>query len=261
MIRAFKRSRVGAGLVMAVAVLICVAVWLRRGDNPVYVSAIASVLMLGIGYFSSRVTGNLLANMENTHYLGFLHMELDPEKFLKHYRDVPGRLKPGSRAESIYRSYLADGYLAQGSWAQAKGLLTQPIASGSLALEGLYASNLTACCLAMEDISGAEEQLAVLSRVIEESSGKKRELADNLKRNRNLYRQHLNCLQGKPVDTELLEDAFDSAQYNIRRLEIAKVLAMTALRDGKKAEAEKQLVFLRKNGGRTIYKRWADQKS
>ena len=103
--------------------------------------------MLGIGYFSARVAGNLLANMENTRYLGYLHMELDPEKFLACYADIPGRLKPGSQTEAIYRSNLADGYAAAGKYEQALELLEKPIPAGNLALKGLYAANRCGCLL------------------------------------------------------------------------------------------------------------------
>lgn len=261
MIQAFRRSRIGSGLVMAVAVVISVLIWFRDRAYPVYVPVIASTLMLGIGYFSSRVVGNLLANMENTRYLGYLHMELDPEKFLSHYRDIPGRLKPGSQGEAIYRSYLADGWAAAGDYGRAMELLEKPIPAGEPALAGLYASNQTACLLAMENIPEAAARLQALDEIIDGCRLKKPELARNLGRNASLYRQHLNCLRRAEVDTEALEDAFSQAQYNIRRLEIAKVLAMTALRDGRTADAREQLRFLRKNGGKTAFKKWADRQT
>ena len=73
-----------------------------------------------------------------------------------------------------------------------------------------------------------------------------------------LRRQHYNCLTGRSVDREALSDAFDHAQYNIRRLEIAKVLAMDARNRADREMAKKQLQYLRKNGGKTCFKRWAD---
>ena len=73
-----------------------------------------------------------------------------------------------------------------------------------------------------------------------------------------LHKQHLACLQGKAVDTDVLESSFVRAQYHLRRLELAKVLAMTAIRDGDSDAAKKHLSYLRKNGGLTVYKRWAD---
>ena len=255
MIQAFKRSRMGARLVMLAAVVLAVIIWLRDREYPVFVPIIASALALGIGYFSSRVTGNLLANMENTKYLGYLHMELDPDKFLGVYRDVPGRLKPGSQSEAIYRSYMA-----KGDYAAAWKLLEAPIPQESPALRGLYSSNQAACALAREDIPAAKAAIAELTEIIDASRMKKVTLADNLSRNLTLHRQHLNCLEGMAVDTDALEDAFSAAQYNIRRLEIARVLAMTALRDGDAAAAKKQLDYLRKNGGKTVFKRWADEK-
>lgn len=259
MIQAFKRSRTGSRLVMAAAIVISVVIWFRDRDYPVFIPIIASTLMLGIGYFSSRVVGNLLANMENTRYLGYLHMELDPPKFLSCYRDVPGQLKPGSEGEAVYRSYLADGYAAAGDFDTALELNSRKIPTGNIPLRGLYASNRCAYCLGKEDVTGAEEAIAELEEIIDASRLKKAELAKNLSQNLAVYREHINCLTGSRVDTEALENAFRRAQYHIRRLEIKKVLAMTALRDSDAAAAKEHLTFLRKNGGKTHFKRWADQ--
>ena len=88
MIYAFKRSRAAAALVFAASVLVTVLIWVRDREYPVYIPLIASLLMLTIGVLAARLLGNVLASMENTRYLGYLHMELDPKKFLEHYREV-----------------------------------------------------------------------------------------------------------------------------------------------------------------------------
>ena len=258
MIRAFRRSRIVCGAIIAISVVIAVAIWFRDRGYPVFVPMIASVLMLGIGYFSARVAGNLLANMENTRYLGYLHMELDPEKFLACYANIPSRLKPGSQGEAIYRSYLADGYAAAGKYDKALELLDRPIPAGNLALKGLYAANRCGCLLAAEDTARGGAALAELKSVMDAARLKKPELAKNLSQTLTLHQQHYNCLTGQAVDREALTDAFDHAQYNIRRLEIAQVLAMDALNRGDRDMARKQLQYLRKNGGKTCFKHWAD---
>lgn len=258
MIRAFRRSRIVCGAILAVSVVIAIAIWFRDRAYPVFIPIIASVLMLGIGYFSARVAGNLLANMENTRYLGYLHMELDPEKFLSIYADIPGRLQPGSQAEAIYRSYLADGYAASGNYGKALELLDRPIPAGSLALQGLYAANRCGCCLGAGDAVRGGQALEELKQVIDMARSEKPELAKNLSHAMTLHQQHYNCLTGAAVDREALTDAFDHAQYNLRRLEIAKVLAMDALNRSDRDMAKKQLQYLRKNSGKTCFKRWAD---
>jgi len=259
MIQAFKRSRIASAAVMAISVLIAIAIWLRDKDYPIFVPIIASVLMLGIGYFSARVLGNILANMENTRYLGYLHMELDPDKFLAHYADVPNRLKPGSSAAAISRSYLADGYAAKGDFDAAIAALSIAPPADNLPVQGLYAANLAGCYLGKGDIANAQDAIGRLEQIIDACRLNKPELAKNLTESLNLHRQHRNCLAGDAVDTEWLEDAFARAQYHIRRLEITKVLAQTALRNGDSAAAKKHLSYLRKNGGKTDYKRWADR--
>ena len=259
MSQAFKRSKIASAVVMILSVAIAVIIWFRDRDHHIIVPIIASSLMLGIGYFSSRVLGNVLASMENTRYLGYLHMELDPEKFLQHYEGIPDRMKGGDAA--VCRSYLADGYAAAGRYDEAIALLTENSPGDSIALQGLYASNLSAYYLGKGDVDHAAESIAELDKIIDACRLNKADLANNLTTSLKMHQQHLNCLTGKPVNTGWLEDAFKSAQYNIRRLEIAKILAMTALRDEDKAAAKTQLSFLRKNGEKTIFKKWADRQN
>lgn len=258
MIRAFKRSKIASIAVMVLSVAIAIIIWFRDRDQHIIVPIIASVLMLGIGYFSSRVLGNILSSMENTRYLGYLHMELDPEKFLEHYKDVPGRLKEGSDA-AICRSYLADGYAAAGDFDAAIAALSPEPPADNLPVQGLYAANLAAHYLAKGDTESAAASIARLEEIIDACRVSKADLAKNLTESLNLHKQHLNCLTGKKVDVDWLESAFQRAQYNIRRLEITKVLAQTALRDGDDAAAKKHLTYLRKESGKTWFKKWADK--
>lgn len=258
LIYAFKRSRIASALVFAASVLVTVLIWVRDREYPVYIPLIASVLMLAIGCLAARLLGNVLASMENTRYLGYLHMELDPKKFLEYYREVPGRMKGHSAA--VAKTYLADGYWADGQFEKAVETVGPSLPETDPALRGLYATKLAAYFLAMENTEEAAKVVAVLEEVIDGCRLKKPDLARNFQESLTLYRQQENCLTGETVDTSWLEDAFASAQYNIRRLEIQKVLAMTALRDGNRKEKEKALSYLRKNGGKTDFKRWADRK-
>ena len=139
MIQAFRKSRIGFYGVLAIAAAIAAAVWIRDQDYPLFVPIIASSLTLAIGYVAARLLGNLLAASENTRHLGYLHMELDPDKFIAGYRDIPGRMK-GENNRAISRSYLADGYAAAGDYETAISLLESPPAD-NLAVQGLYAAN------------------------------------------------------------------------------------------------------------------------
>ena len=64
MIRAFWKSKLAVGAVMVVCLGLAVAVWLRDREYPVYIPAIASLLLLGIGYFAGRLLGNLVAGTQ-----------------------------------------------------------------------------------------------------------------------------------------------------------------------------------------------------
>lgn len=257
MIHGFKRGRISFCVVMALSVVITILIWMRDQNYPVFVPIIASALMLALGFVSARLMGNVMASSENTRYLGYLHMELDPKKFLSVYEDIPTRVK-GENTAAICRSYLADGYAASGQYESAIAQLSIAPPADNLAVRGLYAANLAGCHLALKNIEAAEEALRELTHIIDACRLSKAPLAGNLTEMLTLHKQHLACLQGKAVDTDVLESAFVRAQYHLRRLELAKVLAMTAIRDGNTEAAKKHLSYLRKNGGLTVYKRWAD---
>lgn len=259
MTQAFKRARLAFITVMLLSVGIAVAIWFRDTGHPFFVPLIGSVLMLGIGYFSGRVLANLVASTENTKFLGYLHMELDPEKFLKVYEHIPAGAKSGTSSEAVLRSYLASGYAAAGSYDRALEVLAQDPPAEDLSVQGLFAMDRAAYLLGKGDADGAEKQLQRLEEIIDATRAKKPELAANLTASMKLHKQHLNCLRGKAVDTEWLEEAIPRTQYNIRRLELTKVLAMTALRDGDAEAAKKHLTFLRREGGKTVFKKWADK--
>lgn len=259
MIRSFKRAQGAAITVMALSVVIAVAIWFRDTGHPFYVPLIGSVLMLGIGYFSGRVLGNLVASSQNTHLLGYLHMELDPKKFVESYRDIPGKMSPTSSSAAICRSYLADGYAADGNFVMALKTLDEGPAPQAISVRGLYASNRCAYYLGLEDPQKVKEAMAQLDEIIGICRLKNPALANNLQSSLDLYHQGYLCLVGKSVDTAYLEDAFQRAQYNLRRLDIAKIQAMAAINTGDQANASKHLAYLRKNSGKTYYKAWADK--
>ena len=108
-------------------------------------------------------------------------------------------------------------------------------------------------------MDAAESALEELNHIIDACRVDKANLASNLNDMLTLHKQHLACLKGRKVDTDTLESAFARAQYHLCRLEITKVLAMTALRDGNRDAANKHLSYLRKNSGMTVYKHWADK--
>ena len=258
MIYAFKRGRVGFCVVMGISVVLAVLIWLRDRNYPVYVPLIASTLMLALGFVAARLMGNVMASSENTRYLGYLHMELDPRKFLSYYETIPGKVK-GENTAAICRSYLADGYAACGQYDAAIAQLSVAPPAENLAVRGLYAANLASCYLAVGNPAAAETALEELGQIIDACRVDKANLASNLGDMLTLHQQHLACLQNKPVDLDVLESAFARAQYHLRRLEITKVLAMAAIRDGDAEAKKKHLSYLRKNGGLTVYKHWADK--
>ena len=259
MIKAYRRSQVGAGMVLGISALIIILIWSRDSGQPVIVPIIATLLTVALGILVAKLVGNVLSNMQNTHNLGLLHMDLDPQAFLSAYGPVPGRLKPGSSSAIIASSYLADGYWADGQFQKAVDTVNSQPVSPEISLRGLRAANLSAYYLAMEDRDRAAAAIEDLRQVIDGCRLKKPDLARNLTSSLNLYENHLKLLEGRKADAEYLESAFAAAQYNIRRLELARVLAQAYRKAGDGENCQKQLTYLRKNGGKTFFKKWADQ--
>lgn len=51
MIQGFRRSRIASTALMTFSIFIAVIIWLRDRDYPFFIPLIASVLMIGIGFF------------------------------------------------------------------------------------------------------------------------------------------------------------------------------------------------------------------
>ena len=254
MLFAFKRSKIAFAAVLVLTVVIIALIWLRDQSRPLYIPLVASILMAGVGVLTALLLGNILANMENTRYLGYLHMELDPEKFLKVYRDVPSRLNKGNRNAAIARSYLADGYWADGQFEKALEALGEMPDEKSMALFGLYAEKKCAIYQAMGNTEAAEQALAQLALAADGCHSAKQELSKNLHENLALYRQQQNVLTGQALDRAALSRAFKQAQYNLRRLEIARIFQLNEEKNQVPAPQTTR-EYLEKNSGKTFFAR------
>ena len=83
MVRAFRQSRLTAAGVFTAAAVLTILVWIRDRGLPVHIPIIASVLLLLLGVFAGLLAARLVADSFNTKLLGLLHVELDPDAFLR----------------------------------------------------------------------------------------------------------------------------------------------------------------------------------
>jgi len=262
MIRGFWQSRLAAGLTAAAAVCLAAAIWVRDRGYPVYIPIVASGLMLAIGAVAARLIGNIVANTQNTKYLGILHIELDPETFIKEYAPVPGRLRPGSRDWAVASAYLADGCAAAGQFRQALETLhpCETCAKNErAALDGLYHGNRAAYCLGAGDAAGARSALAELDAVIGRCREGNPALARNLTETRDILKNRLAALTGGTVDAVWMAGELERSPFKLRRLEILQALAQDALNRGDAQGAADRLRRLEREGGKTCYAAWASQ--
>lgn len=262
MIRGFWQSRLAAGGLFALMAGTAVYVWVRDlgAGMPVYIPLLASVLLLALGWAAGRLAGSLVASQASAKALALLHVQLDPAAFLASYAGVPGRLRGAEHA--IASAYLADGYAAAGEYGKAVDTLCPDFAGKKgedLALKGLYYNNLAAYELGRENAEAAGAALDALDAVIGQSRADKPAFAENMANNLHLYRSWQACLEGRKAESEWLAAELPKAAYNLRRLEILKVLALDAMRRGRFGRAREYLKEMRDKAGKTCYRAWAEE--
>ena len=265
---AFKKSLYTMWGVRAAALLITVFLWIHdlKHGYPIYIPIVATALMIAVGYILSRLLGNLTASVENTKRLGILHMELDPERFIECYREVPEKTREGSRDRAVTSSYLADGYLAAGDAKEALQILEKGFAGikdldlpAKLPLNGLYHSGRLACLLEQNAIEEAKAEAEKLEKVIAIALVSNQALAANLKPLLELRKARISIAEGRAADQKRLRSLLSGAQYSLRRLEICRAAADNAALLHDKKSAEEYLGRLMKEGGKTFYTAYAEK--
>lgn len=260
MIRCFWQSRLARAAIICLSVILAIIIG-SRGNRPVYVSLIAVALILSIGWMSGTIFGNYLAEHSNQKKLSILHIDLDPARFIREYAHVPEALRPGDANYAITRSYLADGYCAMGQWDQALELLCSDFkdktGNENLSLKCLYYHNRCNYELQKGNINGASTDIRKLQEAIRTARKENPELAKNMEVKQHIFRCWTDYYEGRKVDIPFLEKQFEESRFNIQRMELAHLLALTCLRDGRQAEAEKYIQFLAEYGKGHYAAAWA----
>ncbi len=259
MYSAFRRSKIVSAAILVLSLVLIVLIWRRDRGMPVAVPIIASILTLGLGIVAGRLFGGLLANMQNTRYLGYLHMELDPEKFISVYKEIPDKVRPaGGEQAAICRCYLSDGYWASGDYSAALEALG-PRPEKSDGVVGLYEIKRATNLIAMGNFEDAQKSIESLQGAVRRTKEKKPALSANLRENLMFLVQNRNVLAGRETNKAWLEEAFGKAQYNLRRLEISHMLALIAAKNGDRKEMNRQISYMKEHGGKTVFPKLAEE--
>ena len=262
MAKGFRQSKLAFWGIICLGVLLSVLLWIRDRNYPVYIPIIASTLALLIGFFAACVVRNLVANSLTTQYLGYLHMELDPDKFIAAYGSVPGRLTEGSRDRAVAHAYLADGYGAKGDFSTALSVLEKGFYKADLndiALRGLYLSSKGVYQSALGYLTQAKETADSLRQLIDGCWRSKNALARNLQDGLVLLDADIALQEGRKKKKKALEELYGRCAFHLRRFEIDRLLALRALAVGDTAEAKKHIELLKANAGKTRYTAWAEE--
>ena len=265
MINAFKKSKIICWSVRIIAAAVIAFLWYydtRRGA-PVYIPVIATVLTVGVGYFLSRLLGNLSASTQNTKLLGLLHMELDPERFIEAYKEVPEKIPKTRRDHAVTASYLADGYMAAGQPEKAlstleKGFEGRDITK-DLPLQGLYHGNRLGYLVDAKEMGAAKEEAEKVDQIVNQSAASNRALSENLRSALLLRRARIGISEGEVIDRTWLEGMLSNATYNLRRLELYLTLAENAKLKGDAKTAETYFKKMAEEGGKTWYTKYAEE--
>lgn len=251
----FKKSKAAYVCVWCLVLLLIVFIWLRNG-NSLFPSVISTLIAILLGFFTSRLLENIISNTETTKRLGYLHMEMDPKKFISSYKDVPENTK-GDKEKMISYAYLSSGYEAAGDFDRALETLEKGNINGSDSLDTLYLSQKCRCLIEKGILDEAEDVLKELEKRIDSITGNQ-SLKDNQRQVQYVLSEMLRAKKGETVDMEYLEGRLKATQYKIGRLEIYYTMAMYYRNKGNKKKEAETLSIITKEGGKTWFKTWAE---
>lgn len=253
----YKKSKAAYVCVWCLVLLLIVFIWLRNG-NSLFPSVISTLIAILLGFFTSRLLENIISNTETTKRLGYLHMEMDPEKFISSYIDIPKKTT-GDKEKMISYAYLSSGYEAAGDFDRALETLEKGNINGSDSLDTLYLSQKCRCLIEKGILDEAEDVLKELEKRIDSITGNQ-SLKDNQRQVQYVLSEMLRAKKGETIDKEYLEGRLKSTQYRIGRLEIYYTMAMHYRNKGNKKKEAEILSIITEEGGKTWFKTWAEER-
>ena len=253
----YKKSKAAYICVWCLVLLLIVFIWLRN-KSAFLPSVISTIIAILLGFFTSRLSENIISNTETTKRLGYLHMEMDPEKFISSYIDIPKKTT-GDKEKMISYAYLSSGYEAAGDFDRALETLEKGNINGSDSLDTLYLSQKCRCLIEKGILDEAEDVLKELEKRIDSITGNQ-SLKNNQRQVQYVLSEMLRAKKGETIDKEYLEGRLKSTQYRIGRLEIYYTIAMHYRNKENKKKEMETLSIIREEGGNTWFRKWAEER-
>ena len=185
-------------------------------------------------------------------------MEMDPEKFISSYIDIPKKTT-GDKEKMISYAYLSSGYEAAGDFDRALETLEKGNINGSDSLDTLYLSQKCRCLIKKGILDEAEDVLKELEKRIDSITGNQ-SLKDNQRQVQYVLSEMLRAKKGETIDKEYLEGRLKATQYRIGRLEIYYTIAMHYRNKENKKKEMETLSIIREEGGNTWFRKWAEER-
>ncbi|MGN0881462.1 hypothetical protein [Cloacibacillus porcorum] len=253
MIGCFAKSRMAlaAGLVTTAVVTLCVAV--RRADGPLWLAVIAVALVLTLGCLLSLLVANMTAAHCDHALQRLLHIDLEPELFVKAYEPVALSMRPGRAGRVIAAVNLSEGLCAMGEWRRALQVIEEPgddlppLRRG--ALKALVMRSRCRCMLWSGDRDTAERAVAEFKTCIETLDSSNPRLAAEMRRDVELYVLWCSLLAGEKTDTGRLEDLMKKTPTMLAKFDICRMIVLAAKNNEDRLTEERFCRLIASEGG------------
>lgn len=241
MIVYYRKSRIVLAIGLILTAVLAAMIGIRRANGAMWVLCIALILVAALGTTVSLLTARIIAGSENQKILSLLYVELDPQKFVNEYAQVPGRMRPCTAERVMCAAYLAEGLSSAGRYDEALSAL-EPAdrvpASRQLALACLNAYTKSRILLQKRDFAAALQAIKEYRTLLKRVRAENPQLANNMTPGYGALERWLNSALGKDVDETQLNADISAEPVLLRRMDLEAVRAGILLESGRFKEAE-----------------------
>ena len=225
----------------AAGAVAALAVFQGMPEQHAAVRILIAISAFGAFFVLGRIAAVTYASARHRRILDVLYRQLKPSAFVELYRPLSRRCRRNEIQHALTVNYLACAYAAEGDFSRAVSLLAElefdRLRFHRLGAEVLTLNNLCRICLQSGDVDEAEKRYAALMELKDQAEVRQPALARNLGNNMRLYREHLNLLNGLPVDTDYLREEVELSGNVLYRADTELLLAQSLLGQGREAEA------------------------
>lgn len=170
------------------------------------------ILMLTVitGFLLGRLASMVCANVLERRALNILYQEREPEKFIGQYEKGLRSCRIDLAEYYTTANHLANAYAMKGDFSKATTLLenldVSTLKLHQMGIQALITNSLTNWYLWNRQTEQAREKMDELEELQQIAEKRQPAVAQNLKVNLSLFKEHLAILDGQDFDSRLLEE-------------------------------------------------------